>query len=229
MRPIAAISLLLLCPCLRAGQDAKPKLYAPWVTCFDETGQHFIGPKSMKTPVLASPDQRNRAYAENEARHDSRFPESCENTATLYVSVSGAPFRPVFTQSKASPENMNAGSLGPAAWSGNSRWLFIEQAVLSYGSDCCGYDFLLYDAATQRIVQPDIFDAVQRIAGKQCDPMYAGFLGFNAKNQLIVRINYWRDFYENGVSCGPGSADWLFDPVTNKARLRTSRPERSRK
>jgi hypothetical protein len=136
MRPIATIPLLLLCSYLMAGQEEKPKTYAPWVTCFDETGTHFIGPKSMKTPVLASPDQRNRAYAENEARHDSRFPESCENTATLYVSVSGAPFRPVYTQSKASPANMNAGSLGPATWSGNSRWLFIEQAVLSYGSDC---------------------------------------------------------------------------------------------
>jgi hypothetical protein len=59
--------------------------------------------------------------------------------------------------------------------------------------------------------------------------MYAGFLGFNKKNQFIVRMNYWRDSDPDWVSCGPGSADWVVDPVTNKARLRTSRSERSRK
>lgn len=229
MRPAATISLLLLCSCLVAGQDAKPKLYAPWVSCFDETGQHFIGPKSMKTPVLASPDQRIRAYAENEARQDSRSPESCENTATLYVSVSGSPFTPVFVQRVASPEDPTMSSLGPAAWSGDSRWLFIERSLWSYASDCCGYDALLYDAATQRIVEPNIFGAVQRAAGKQCNVGYSGFLGFNAENQLIVRISYWQDTEAGEVSCGVGSADWLFDPVTNKARLRTSRPERGQK
>lgn len=229
MRQIAALLIPLLCSAFLAAKEAKTKLYAPWVSCLDDAAEHFVGPKTTKTPVLASPDQRLRAYTEIEAKLDTRAPETCENTATLYLSVSGAPFKAVFVQSAASPENRTMSSLGPAAWSGDSRWLFIERGLWNYYSDCCGYDFLLYDAASQKIVEPDILGAVLRKTRKLCGVGYGGFVGFNAENQIILRIEYWRDGEAGQVSCGVGSADWLFDPITNNARLRTNRPERNRK
>jgi hypothetical protein len=229
MCQIAALSILLLCPGFLAADQDETQRYAPWVSCLDDAAEHFIGPKSTKTPVLASPDQRLRAYAEIEAKLDTRTPETCENTATLYLSVSGAPFKAVFVQSAASPENRTMSSLGPAAWSADSRWLFIERGLWNYSSDCCGYDFLLYDAATQKFVKPDPLGAVLRKTNRLCGVDYGGFVGFNEENQIILRIAYWEDSLDGEVSCGVGSAEWLFDPITNNARLRTNRPERNRK
>jgi hypothetical protein len=183
----------------------------------------------VNTPILTSPDERFQAYSEIEARQpDSKF-ETCENTATLYISALGSPFKAMYTLRHASPEDPTLGSLGPAGWSSDNRWLFVESGWWYYGSDCCGIGVVLYDAVSNKIVEPDILGAVLRKTGNGCDVGYQGFVGFSADNQIILSIGYSKDGEGGEVSCGTGSADWLFDPVTNEARPGAGPPVRSRK
>lgn len=226
MRQMTTVLALFVFTGLLDGEATKTKVYAPLVSCMDDSGERFIGPKTVKTPILTSPDQRSRVYAEIEARQLANEFETCENTATLHLSVAGGPFQPVFTQAKPSPLDPTMGSLGPAAWSSDSRWLFIERGMWNYSSDCCGNGYLLYDAKSERFLEPDILGAISRRAGKQCGVAYQGFVGFSADNQVILNIGFYRDTVDGEVSCGVGSADWLFDPVTNRARpcvIRTGR------
>ena len=70
--------------------------HAPWVSCYGKTGEHFIGSKDERTPVLTSPNKIYRVYAEIHAQKDPV--EQCKNRADLFISVRGSPFKLVFTE-----------------------------------------------------------------------------------------------------------------------------------
>ena len=59
-----------------------PAFRAPWVSCFDSTGQ-FTGPKNVRTGTLRSSDGKLRAYAEISAAAVGH--SDCENTVRLLV------------------------------------------------------------------------------------------------------------------------------------------------
>lgn|GEM_PF-2528050 len=227
---LPAIAAILLAAVAGAWANDPPRrLYAPWVTCHDDTTGDLAGPLVITTPVVTSPDYLHRAYARVEARNEGLEPDSCDNTAVLYVSDNGEPFRPVYTQHANAPDEANMGSLGPAGWSADSRWLFVERSEWRHASDCCGWDVMLYDAKLRRTVDPPVFQAIERRTGKRCLLDYAGFLGFDDANRMILRIRHWQYGRTGEEPCGLDAATWFFDPVTNKAQFRAvSREEKAR-
>jgi hypothetical protein len=187
------------------------QLHAPWVSCYDKTGEQFIGSKEQRTPVLISPNQAYRAYAEIQAR--SVAVGQCENRAELFISVQGSPFKSVFTQA-ASQQNGAATSLGPVAWSPNSRWLVVERGLWFYGSDAGGNGVLLYDTQSGKVTTPEIEIAIQNRLGKRCVLRY-GITGFDAQNRVKLQVADWIDELDGPLSdCIHGEAEWLLDPIT---------------
>jgi hypothetical protein len=189
-------------------------IHAPWVSCYDETGEHFIGPKDQRTPVLTSPNKIYRAYAEIHAQKAAA--DECENRAKLFISVRGAKFMPVFSQG-ASQQNGTATSLGPVAWSPNSRWLVVERGLWSYASDAGGLGLLLYDTQSGKVLKPVIQTAIQNALRKHCELRYE-IMGFDARNRIKLQVTDWKDELDDQQSdCIQGTAQWLFDPISLKA------------
>jgi hypothetical protein len=156
-----------------------------------------------------------RAYAEIRAQ---RVPvDECQNSAELLISVRGAAFRPVFTQAP-SNENGTASSLGPVAWSANSRWLVVERGLWSYSSDAFGLALLLYDTQSDKASTPDVSGAIQSAIGKTCVLSYA-IVGFDAQNLVRLRVQDRLDEIGDRESqCFSNAVEWLFDPLSLTAR-----------
>jgi hypothetical protein len=192
-------------------QDDKSRIHAPWVSCFDKSGEHFIGPKDQRTSVLTSPNKIYRVYAEIHAKKAAVG--QCENMAELFVSVQGSPFNLVFTQA-ASQQNGTATSLGPIAWSPNSRWLVVERGLWFFASDSGGIGLLLYDAQSGKVTTPKVETAIQDTLGKRCVLRY-GITGFDARNRVKLQVTDWKDELGDKQSdCIHGTADWLIDPIS---------------
>jgi hypothetical protein len=195
-------------------QGDSGQIHAPWVSCYDKIGEHFIGPKDQRTPALTSPNKIYRAYAEIHAQKAAA--EECENRAELFISVRGATFKSVFTQAP-SQQNGTATSLGPVAWSPNSRWLAVERGLWFYNSDAGGVGLLLYDTESGKVVTPEVEIAIQDALGKRCGLRY-GITGFDARNRIKLEVTDWKDKLGDQQSdCIQGTAEWLLDPISLKA------------
>ena len=213
---MAAVALILFA--IRVSGQSKStsqgsgfQLHAPWVSCYDKTGEHFIGSKEQRTPTLISPNKIYRGYAEIQAK--SVAVGQCENRAELLISVQGSPFKSVFTQA-ASQQNGTATSLGPVAWSPNGQWLVVERGLWFYDSDAGGIGLLLYDSQSGKVTTPKVETAIQNRLGKRCVLRY-GITGFDARNRVKLQVADWIDEPDGPQSdCIHGEAEWLFDPVT---------------
>jgi hypothetical protein len=141
---------LLCSTCLAREPPRGTKEHAPWVSCFSESGEHWQGAKTVRTPMLTSSDGKLRAYARIRAK--AVGPLECGNTVRLMVSTpNSVGFRQVFMQ-RPSTLVGTATSLGPIGWSPNERWLLVEIADFFYASDAGGIGVLLYDRKNDKIL-----------------------------------------------------------------------------
>ena len=203
-----------------AAEDRK--LHAPWVSCYDNTGEHLIGAKFVRTPLLASPDGRVRAYAEIRAVPAAKT--GCGNTAVLFISGQDSKPRAVFTQKPDINEGGTAGSLGPIGWSSDSRWLLVEQGLWWYASDSGGLGVLVYDAREDRVSALDVLGAIARKFDKSCSLDVVSIIGFDPQDRIIVRVSDAASEEEVDtqtqspcITMPGGTADWLYDLKTNEA------------
>ena len=216
MRPGKAARLVVVFGILLNAGDRQERFYAPTLSCFDANKQPSPN-EVQRTPVLVSPNARYRAYARVDSNFDRTVWPPCRTTAQLFVSSRMSFFRVAFFE-KTSKTDDAAVSLGPIAWSPDSRWLAVERAAGYYASDFGGLDFVLYDSTTQRVSTPDVLSAVGKRIGKQCLLGYNSFKGFDASNRLILRVADWQDDNGRETQCIEGTAEWLFNPVTGEAQ-----------
>ncbi len=192
---------------------------APWVSCWDSAGQ-FVGSRSVHTHVLPSPDGRFRAYAEVSA--GARGESDCENTVRLFVSTDNSPYDLVFTQ-KPSEITGTANSLGPIAWSPNSRWLAVEFGYWFYMSDNASQGLLLYDSHTRRISTPNVIGLIENAIRKGCSLYLRSVVGFDSQGRVVLTMADLPDEEGHVTTCIEGRAEWLYDPITGKTFPREGR------
>ena len=222
MKGTAAICLMLSSGVLANGSDPEERFYPPTLSCF-ESGKQPLPREVLRTPVLVSPDGRLGTYAEIESSFDENASPPCRTNARLLVSSGKLPFETAFVE-KTSKEDDAAVSLGPIAWSRNSRWLVVERAAGYYASDFGAVDFVLYDSNTKKSTTPDVLGAIAKKMGKHCVLTYRSFGGFDGRNRLILRIADWQNADERQTTCIEGTAEWLFDPVTAEVQPSSGRP-----
>ncbi len=196
--------------------NPQERFYAPTLSCFDANKQPPLN-EVQRTPVLVSPNGRYRAYARMDSNFDATASPPCRTKAQLFVSSRKSPFEIAFGETTSKSDDA-AVSLGPVAWSPDSRWLAVERAAGYFASDFGGIDFILYDSATQKVSTPDVLGIIAKKIGKRCLLGYHSFKGFNARNELILRVADWQDDNGRETHCIEGTAEWLFDPITGKAQ-----------
>jgi hypothetical protein len=206
---MAKVALLVLVVSVASAQE-NGGFHAPWVSCFDSTGQ-FVGPKNLRTDPLMSADGKLRAYAEIRAAPGSE--SGCGNTVRLFASSNSRPYRLVFSQSP-SVSSGTADSLGPVAWSPDNRWLAVEFGYWFYASDNASLGLLLYDGQTHAIRRPDVIGKIERRLGKKCSLGLRSVIGFDSRSRVVLRVSDWVDEVGDSSHCIRGTANWLYDPVT---------------
>jgi hypothetical protein len=218
-------SISLLCLIFFAGRPLRgSERYAPWVSCFSQSGHHWEGAKKVRTPTVISSDGNLKAYAQIEATESG--PLMCENTVRLFVSVQNAAgFQQVFMQ-KPSPLGGTANSLGPNSWSPDGRWLLIEFGRWFYDSDAGGLDILLYDKRKGKIVSPDLTHIVQANRKQECSIRVIKVVGFDASSRVRLQL---ADNIEDGevqreTRCFHGTEEWTLNPASETMQLISRRP-----
>lgn len=170
------------------------------------------------TKVFVSPDRLSRAYAEVQISHDPNLSDPCRTDARLLVSSKHGPFKIVLREVTSEKEEVSV-SLGPVAWSKNSRWLAVERLVEVYASDAGGMDVRLYDARTGRISTPDIAAIGNSLPG--CEIFISAIRGFDRKNRLVLSVSQSNDPPGEGA-CPEETRDWVFSPLSGDLQLRSS-------
>jgi hypothetical protein len=223
MFPFAPIGLL--CLIFFAGRPLRgSEQHAPWVSCFSQSGHHWEGAKTVRTPIIISSDGNLKAYAQIEATESG--PLTCENTVRLFVSAQNAAgFRQVFMQ-KPSPLGGTADSLAPNSWSPNGRWLLVEFGRWFYDSDAGGLDILLYDKRNGKIVSPDLTQIVQTNRKQGCSIMLVKIIGFDALSRIHLQL---ADNTEEGddrptTHCFHGTEEWALNPGSETIEQISLRP-----
>jgi hypothetical protein len=217
MQSIKTACLVFIFGTLLNAADQSAKFYPPALSCFDTAKQQPPPVEVLRTPVLVSPNQRFRAYARIDATFDQALSPPCRTNAQLLVSSRKSPFKLAFVE-KTSEADDAAVSLGPMAWSPDSRWLAVERAAGYYASDFGGIDFLLYDSVANKVIIPNVAGMVAKKIGKHCVLGYAAFNGFDARNRLILQLADWQDDNGRETYCIQGTAEWLYNPVTGEVQ-----------
>lgn len=194
----------------------QERFYAPALSCLDANKQP-PPTETWRTPVLVSPNKRHRAYAQTDANFDPLASPPCRTKAQLFVSSGKSSFQGVFVENTSTQDDPVV-SLGPIAWSPNSRWLAVERAAGWYASDFGGLDLILYDSTTQKVITPNVLTAIAKSVRKRCILGYRSFRGFDAANRLVFQVADWQDDNGRQTYCINGTADWLFDPATGKVQ-----------
>jgi hypothetical protein len=213
------VTISLLClSCLASEPACGSEKHAPWVSCFSESGEHWEGAKTVRTPTVISPDGKLRAYAQIHA--SASGPLSCENTVRLFVSSgNSAGFRQVFLQ-KPSDLGGTANSLWPNSWSPDGRWLLVEFGNWFYASDAGGLDILLYDNRNGKIVSPDLTSIIQTTLRRECSIRLLKLIGFDASSRVHLKLS--DDTYEGDeqprTNCFHEAEEWILDPAEETIR-----------
>lgn len=204
----------LLCILSVAAKPLVGQLHAPWVSCWSEPGNRWQGPKTVRTPLVTSPDGKLKAYAQIQA--SASGPLRCENTVRLFVSTQkSAGFHQVFLQ-RPSDLDGTANSLGPIGWSPNKRWLLVEFGNWFYASDAGDLSVLLYDRTSGKVVIPDLTHLAETTLNqKSCWIRLLKIDGFDASSR--VRLHLADDIAEGDdqpeTHCFHGTEVWTFDPA----------------
>ena len=159
------------------------------VSCWDKknklTGSHLV-----RTPIFASSDGSQRAYVEVEAtafqpRDLATYTGPlCENTSRLFFAGSGeTKFKLVFSQSQEDFSDGN--SLTLVDWSFDGRQLLMERTQWKYESEGDYTDFVVFNADSGTVAQPNLEEAIATRYGKDCGSENS-VLGFTSEGKIVL-------------------------------------------
>jgi hypothetical protein len=161
-----------------------------YVSCWDKT-QKFTGSHLVRTPIFVSSDGSHRAYVEVEATaFQPRDPATysgplCENTSRLFVAGPGeTKFGLAYSQSQ---DFSDGNSLKLVDWSPDRMHLLIERTQWTYESEGDYTDFLLFDANSGAITQPDLLAIIAARYGKDCGSENSA-RGFTPEGKVVVAV-----------------------------------------
>ena len=211
--------LLILClscsTCSPGNRLLMAETGPPWVSCFaDPSSNEWRGPKTVRTPLVASLSGQLRAYAVIEAK--AVGPGECLNTVRLFVATQKSQrFQQVYVE-KGSSFDGRANSLRPISWSPNGRWLLVAFGNWYYASDAGGVSILLYDTTKQRVILPNLRLLVKTALKKECSLQVGMPFSFDAFSRVHLRL---ADDVDEGddepnTHCFRGQEEWVFDPET---------------
>jgi hypothetical protein len=227
-RPSNAVALVVLCAavCSALVQAPKPlpmrvtisktKVFA---TCYDKTGGRLKGSELVRSPKYVSPDDKYRAYTENESDGFNPTEDSkgegfvCVSTARLFVAGPGdKTFRLVFLQEPTRDSLLS--NLQIIDWSPDSRYLPLNLYISQWGTDLVGENVLLFDAY-YGVFWPQDFVDRQWIdhEGRRCSSVITA-RGFSRKGDLLLTVGpYFSDGESepDADSCEKQPRLWAFD------------------
>ena len=173
--------------------------------------------KTARSAVLASPQNRNRAYTEVSV---STTPGNCANNSKLFIasSSSGSHYKLVFLQE---PTELQTGNgIKIVDWSHDDRLLLFEVIQWQYGSDARPEEHILIYDSQSGVFLPVRVDFVEKF-GPGC-VMKIDPLGFSSTNQAILEISARQDYHEEGAPLTPRCAEqkglWSYDPSSYKVK-----------
>jgi hypothetical protein len=185
------------------------QVHAPFVTCLDNNTRRS---QVQRTSVLVSPDGKHKAYAEVSTKESAPGePQPCANTSHLYVDG-----KVVYTLR--SDQGHTANSLGPVAWSPDSRHLLVEAGLWDHISDTGALKVLLYNLESGKMTEPDTLSAIKRKAGRNCAPSIAEISGFDHNSRIRLWIADHGDEEGPTSYCFENPQQWSYDPATGAAR-----------
>jgi hypothetical protein len=182
-----------------------------------------LAPKTLRSPVLISPRNRKRAYAEVSA---SVALGNCANQSKLFIQSRGVShhYNLVFLQE---PTEMQRGNgIRIVDWSHDGRRLLFETIRWQYGSDARPHkDILIYDTGSG-VFSPVRLEGLFKRFGESCF-VTINPVGFSAENQAVLEVSARQDYDEERHPLKPRCAErkglWSYDPSTFKMNELPSR------
>lgn len=210
----AALVLTVLLPRQGCTQDLSNTLN---VSCGGK-----LTAKDVKSSVLTSPQNANRAYSEISVRPSAR---NCANSSRLFVQSPwrGKQYNLVFLQE---PTDLQQGNgIRIVDWSRDGRLLLFEVILWQYGSDARpDKDILIYDTKSG-VFSPLRFEDFIRQFGEGCF-VTMNPAGFSPDNQAVLEVTARQDYDEEHHPVKPRCAErkglWSYDPSTYKMKALTS-------
>lgn len=181
----------------------------------------LVGSQIVRTPVLASPDGRYRAYVEEEAaafeipkNDEHRWSAvECANTTRLFVAGPGnGPFRLAFLQVPDFSHIRNSITL--IDWSPDSHQLMFRLNWSTYATDFFPNCLLLYDPDYGYFKECGFAEeAFSAKVNKECSVLVQP-LGFSPDGKVVLTAQpyYSVDGQTAEPACVSKKGIWLFDP-----------------
>jgi hypothetical protein len=160
------------------------------VSCWSRSGK-FTGSHLFRSPIFSSQDGSERAYVEVEAiafqpKDEATYTgDLCENTSRLFLAGPGdKKFRVAYSQSL---DFSDGNSLNLVDWSPEGMRLLVERGQWAYESEGDYTDFILLDAKSGAVIQPDLDGFLAARFGRGCGSDNS-ILGFTPEGQVAVMI-----------------------------------------
>lgn len=187
------------------------------LSCFGKAGGAEYGTRVARTPVLAAPGGRFRAYAEGEALAYSEEygPDpGCVNFSRLHLAEGSGAFDLVLSLSPFA--GLSGNSIHIVDWSPDGRRLLLETEMWAYGSEFDNPDILVLHAARRYFEALDMGEALRRQFDRRCFLLWRA-LGFLADGAVAVETRPAGELY--GPSCEERPSRWRFDADEGLSRL----------
>jgi hypothetical protein len=201
------------------------------VTAFVDCGQNPPQSRSVRSPILTSPDGAYSASVVVTATASARDDIKCSNVSQLYISHrSGAQNRLVY-EFKPSENEEHGNGLRLVDWHPNRHLLAMELHMWVTSGDGVGWIILeIYAADRDQIIRPDLERIFAEYFPKECRTGLDRVLGFTADGKLAITVFEEVDPYEAidkpPIGCFPkGTELWYLDLDKNTlSRTSQSRP-----
>lgn len=215
-------------PGKEAGKEKRGATNAAWpvverldetraLSCFGKAEGAEYGTRVARTPVLAAPGGRFRAYAEGEALAYSEEygPDpGCVNFSRLHLAEGSGAFELVLSLSPFA--GLSGNSIRIVDWSPDGRQLLLETEMWAYGSEFDNPDILVLHAARRYFHALDMGEALGRRFDRDCF-LYWRALGFLADGAVAVETRPGGELY--GPSCEEHPSRWRVDERGGLDRL----------
>jgi len=186
-------------------------------TAFVDCGQDHRQSRSVRSPVLTSPDGAYSAFVVVKATPSDRGYDDCSNVSQLYISHRRGVQNRLVYAFKPSENEEHGNGLRLVDWHPNRPLLAMELNMWATGGDGVGWTVLeIYAADRDRIIKPDLERAFAKYFPKECRAGLYRVLGFTRDGKLAISVFEEVDQYEAidkpPIGCFPkGTELWYLD------------------
>ncbi|MGH9381272.1 MAG: hypothetical protein ACRD2Z_11755 [Thermoanaerobaculia bacterium] len=187
------------------------------LSCFGKGEGAEYGTRIARTPVLAAPGGRFRAYAEGEALAFSEEygPDpGCVNFSRLHLAEGARDFELVLALSPFA--GLSGNSIRIVDWSPDGERLLVETELWAYGSEFDNPDVLVLHAARRYFEALDMAAALRQAFNRDCF-LYWRAQGFLPDGAVVVETHPSGELY--GPSCEERPSRWRLDERGDLGRL----------